>query len=187
MICHTREATQATQRAVKLTRKNKLGTNISELKGSNTSLTVKKYFYNHLIRDNNWEIISIAADKKAWLHHYTKKSMVVDKNLFYDQVAARLLSQIKITSDNSHIQLIIDKSKTRRALQNFDNGITSIIRSLIPEKRKLSIYHRRSDTDPGLQAADLFSWGVYRKYQKNELEWYEIFKNKIALEMEFKF
>lgn len=187
LICHTQQAAQAAQRAVIRTRKNKMGANTVELKGNSTSLPVKKYFYNHLAKHNDWEIIAIAANKQAWLKHHGKNLLTVDKNFFYDEVVKRLLSQINLSADNSHIQLIIDKSKTRNAVKVFDHSINSMIRDLIPKERQLSIQHRRSDIDPGLQIADLFSWGIYRKYQNNDLEWYEVFQNRIALEMEFKF
>jgi hypothetical protein len=30
-----------------------------------------------------------------------------------------------------------------------------------------------------LQAVDLFSWGIFRKYEKNNTEWFDLFKGKI--------
>lgn len=187
MICYTQEAILGAHRAVKLTRKNKLGKNVAELKGNNTSLAVKKYFYTHLEKNKSWEIITIATDKQALLKHRNKKGAIVDKNLFYDEVAGRLLSQINLSPDDASIHLIIDKSKNKNALKEFDNSIKTMIRSIIFEKRQLFIHHRSSQADPGLQIADLFSWGIYRKYQNSDHDWYDIFKSRIALEMEFKF
>jgi hypothetical protein len=33
-----------------------------------------------------------------------------------------------------------------------------------------------------LQAVDLFAWGLYRKYEVGDTEWYEVFKEKVAFE-----
>lgn len=57
----------------------------------------------------------------------------------------------------------------------------------IPKKTLLSIHHRQSFADPGLQATDMFGWGIYRKYQREDTAWYDVFKERIAVEMEFKF
>ncbi|HVV69577.1 MAG TPA: DUF3800 domain-containing protein [Gammaproteobacteria bacterium] len=187
LVCNTPQSVQAMQRAVRLTLKNKLAASYDEIKGGNTSLAVKKYFYNHLTKNNHWEIISIAADKRAWLRHHAKVPDTAAKNLFYDEIAKRLLSQINLLTNNTPIQLVVDKSKTKNAIKDFDLCISTVMRSFISDKTPFSIYHRQSYADPGLQATDMFGWGIYRKYQRNDLEWYEVFKERIALEMEFKF
>ncbi|MCI0695509.1 DUF3800 domain-containing protein [candidate division KSB1 bacterium] len=43
----------------------------------------------------------------------------------------------------------------------------------------LDIYHRASDQEYGLQAADLFSWGVFRKYERGDTEWFNQFSDKV--------
>jgi hypothetical protein len=35
------------------------------------------------------------------------------------------------------------------------------------------------------QAADLFSWGIFRKYEKRDTEWYKIFNSKIRYESKY--
>lgn len=188
LVCNTSASIQAVKKAIKLTLKNKLASNTPEVKGTNTSLTVKKYFFKQLIKNAEWEIMSIAADKQAWLNfHEDKVVSTSDKNLFYDEVAKRLLSQIKFLENSSQIQIIVDKSKTQSALNAFDLCITSMIRTYTKNNTLLTIHHRHSFADPGLQATDMFGWGIYRKYQQNEIEWYEVFSQRIALEMEFKF
>ena len=131
--------------------------------------------------------MTVAANKQAWLLKHDNSSSSIDKNLFYDEVAKRLLSQIQIIADAQHIQLIIDKSKTPSALKDFNHRISTTLSDFISAKTKLSIHHRHSFAEAGLQAIDLFSWGIYRKYQRIDHEWYDVFKHRIALEMEFKF
>ena len=34
-------------------------------------------------------------------------------------------------------------------------------------------------------AVDLFSWGIFRKYEKKDLKWFEIFREKVAFEEQY--
>ena len=47
---------------------------------------------------------------------------------------------------------------------------------------KKYFYHSFSHEDKLLQAVDLFAWGLYRKYEVGDAEWYEVFKEKVAFE-----
>lgn len=46
-------------------------------------------------------------------------------------------------------------------------------------------YHERSHENPGLQAVDLFCWGIFRKYEAGDTEWHEMYRNAIASETEY--
>jgi len=56
------------------------------------------------------------------------------------------------------------------------------IKGQIDPKAPLEIFQSKSDEIRGLQAVDMFSWGVFRKYERNDNEWYNIFKKKISFE-----
>ncbi len=47
---------------------------------------------------------------------------------------------------------------------------------------RLYIYHWSSQEHRGLQAVDLFSWGIFRKYERSDEDWYSSYKAKILLE-----
>lgn len=49
----------------------------------------------------------------------------------------------------------------------------------------LNIDHAASSDNPGLQAIDLFAWGIYRKYEKGDLVWYEVFKEKVRYDEQY--
>ena len=34
----------------------------------------------------------------------------------------------------------------------------------------------------GLSAADLFCWGIFRKHEYNDTEWFEVFSDKVKLD-----
>ena len=39
-----------------------------------------------------------------------------------------------------------------------------------------------SHANYSLQADDLFCWGIFKKYEAGNTEWYEVFKSKIKYE-----
>ena len=49
----------------------------------------------------------------------------------------------------------------------------------------LNIYHERSQENAGLQAVDLFCWGIYRKVEHGDRAWYGVFGEKIMFETEY--
>jgi len=38
------------------------------------------------------------------------------------------------------------------------------------------IYHHRSDENVGLQTVDLFAWGVFRKHERGDTAWFDVFR-----------
>lgn len=49
----------------------------------------------------------------------------------------------------------------------------------------LNISHLTSQESAGLQAVDLFSWGIFRKYENNDMEWYRVYRDKVGFETEY--
>lgn len=182
LVCSNLQAVQAVKRAVRLTLKNKIYTNASEIKGTNTELEIKLYFYRHLLKDTGWWIATAVLDKVRWLRRRSQQLTVADKNLLYDEVAQHLLTQINFSNARA-IHLNIDRSKASCALEQFNSAVSSVIYSAAPQKALLNIYHRQSHDDPGLQAVDLFNWGIFRKYQQQDLEWYMAFRDRIRVEV----
>jgi hypothetical protein len=45
--------------------------------------------------------------------------------------------------------------------------------------KKFNIKIKPSHTEKCLQAVDFVSWAIFRKYEKNDYEYYEIIKNNI--------
>ncbi|MBI4398612.1 MAG: hypothetical protein HY586_05760 [Candidatus Omnitrophica bacterium] len=42
--------------------------------------------------------------------------------------------------------------------------------------------HKNSCEVKPLQAVDLFSWGIFRKYEKKDSGWYDVFAEKMKFE-----
>lgn len=188
LVCENADAVSRITRAIKLTLKNKFFDRLYELKGSDTSLAIKKYFFKKIPLANNWRLYAAIADKKTWLHHHVKNhGTELNKKALYDEVAKRLLTQIDFPKSISHVKIIVDKSKNKYEISDFDNRVIAELKKGIPDKAQISIRHRPSYEEPMLQAVDLFCWGIRRKYEREELEWYSVFSDKIAAEIEYKF
>lgn len=188
LVCENSEANSFIVKAVKRTLMHKISSNIHELKGNHTSFTVKKYFLNKLQLNPDWRLYTTIANKKIWLqHHQAQFKHPINKKILYDEIASRLITQIDLKPCISHLQIVVDRSKNRNEIIPFDEKIIAALSEKLPASARLSIRHRSSQEDPGLQAVDLFCWGIRRKYEHAEMEWYQEFSDKIAVEVEYKF
>jgi hypothetical protein len=59
------------------------------------------------------------------------------------------------------------------------------IEALLPLNTALIVEHLKSEESTGLQAVDLFCWGIARKYERNDLRWYDVFRHKIMYETQY--
>ena len=57
--------------------------------------------------------------------------------------------------------------------------IETQLKGKIDPKVPLAIDHLLSNEDSVLQAVDMFCWGVFRKYERRDEEWYRVFRKKI--------
>jgi hypothetical protein len=57
----------------------------------------------------------------------------------------------------------------------------------LPITRPIDIFHLHSWERKGLQAVDLFCWGMFRKYERGDTTWYDVFRERIAGEVIHRF
>jgi hypothetical protein len=148
----------------------------SELKGSHTSIEVKHYFYN-LVFSIPFSIYALTLNKKR-----VYRELVSQKDRVYNFIARNVLDRIPFEKASTRIELIIDKSKNRQKTGEFNKYIVRQLKGHIDPRIPLDIYHYISHENWGLQAVDLFSWGIYRKYEKSDREWYDVFKERVKYE-----
>ena len=160
----------------KLNPRNKRKRFVQELKASSTTLSIKEYFYRNII-DVDFSVYSITLNKKR-----VYPRLIEDKARVYNWVVRLLLDQIDFSTADTQISLVIDKSKSKPEIAEFDRYVLSNLQGKIDPKIPLIISHRDSQEDLCLNAVDLFSWGVFRKYEKKDMDWYEVFKGKIRYE-----
>jgi len=164
---------------ITLRRKFKSKKKVEELKGSKCPLVIKKYFYRQ-VKDIKFALYSITLNKIRVYERLRK-----DKERVYNFTTRHVLDQIPFDNANLRVKIIIDKSKTKKNIFEFNQYILRQIKSKFDPKVPLDIYHYDSKQNLGLQAVDLFCWGIFRKYEKDDKEWFNIFKDKIVYDQQY--
>jgi hypothetical protein len=177
LVVKSQEHNRTLINSVKHTLKRKLTKELKnhtiELKGAKTSLAIKKYFFQQ-IHTLPFEVYCLTFDKRILFDRLVK-----DKERIYNYIARRVLDKIPFEKASSAIELIVDKSKNMVEIAEFNSYILRHLQGRITPKVPLQIFHRRSHENYGLQAVDIISWSVFRKYEKQDKEASIFFKEKI--------
>ncbi len=183
LVIYSNEVNKKILKIVERTIKEKINRNkkakniVLEFKGSNTDIGVKKYFYRH-IKDEHFEIFALILNKARVAQNLREK-----KEKLYNFVSRKLLEKCYLHKAEDRVILTVDKRKNKEDIKDFNNYLFNELRALIPLKIPFEQYHEASYAHKGLQAVDVFCWGIYRKYERGDLEWYNYFVNKIANEI----
>ncbi len=187
LVCENQNAIKEFEKAVKRTLKNKLNHKknknrvVQELKGTTTTLEIKKYFYNQL-KDNDWKIYSLIIDKQKLNPKLRTKS---SKHRLYNVISRLILEKLPLKKASVNARLVVDRSKNRSEINEFNHYIQDQLEYLLPLNIGFKIVHLTSQEMSVLQAVDLFCWGIFRKYEFNDCLWYNEFKDKIIYKSEF--
>jgi len=150
---------------------------VQELKGTSTKLEVKKYFYT-LIKNIHFGLYSVTLNKKRVFQHLGE-----DKAHVYNFIARLVLDQLPLEKAGTRIYLYLDKSKGGAGIEDFNQYIETQLQGRLDPNVPLDLFHKDSREIKPLQAADIFSWGIFRKYEKRDTDWYEVYaKEKIVFE-----
>ena len=170
-------------KGVKITLRRKLNPKkhrrriVQELKGKDTTLEVKQYFYKQISKVA-FEIYAMTLNKKRVYDRLTK-----EKSRVYNFIARQVIDKIPFEKNKANrVELVIDKSKSKPEIEEFNSYIRSQIQGRLDPKVTLDMYHWDSQQNPPLQAADMFCWGIFQKYQRRNTKWLEVFKKKIIFE-----
>jgi hypothetical protein len=187
LVCHTDAARREFRKAVRRTLKNKLnkkkhGTrSVVELKGASTTFAVKRYFFRH-IKSNEWGIYSLVLNKPRVDEHLRTR---VGKKKLYNFLSRFLLEKMNLGEVYTNVELVVDRSKNKEEIKDFNQYLINQVESLLPLNTAVHISHLTSEERAELQAADLFSWGIFRKHEYGDYEWYRVFGGKISFETEY--
>ena len=146
---------------------------VAELKGTKTTLEIKKYFYEQ-VKSLNFNIYAITLNKRR-LYEY----LIKNKSRVYNFIARNVLDQISFKEAKIKVELIIDKSKSKPEIVEFNSYIRRQLEAELDPKIPLNIYHFSSIESGGLQAADMFSYGIFKKHERRRMDWLNIFKEKV--------
>jgi len=158
---------------VKKTLRRKLGKRAEELKGTRTTLEIKEYFYRQ-VADVPFEVFSMTLNKRRVYDELAKR-----KDRVYNYIARHVLDAIPVEAAGQRVQLVIDKSKSKREIRDFNQYVIRNLQGRLDPKVPLDISHIASHDSLGLQAVDLFSWGIFRKHEKGDQSWFNIYAGKV--------
>jgi len=187
LVCRSRQSQKDLRKAVRRTLRNKLNRSknkkriVTELKGTNTSIEIKRYFFSKLKRDD-WGIYTIVLNKERVNPELRTK---VGKKKLYNFLARFILEQLPLRTAFTNVRLVVDKSKNREEIKDFNQYMWNHLQALLPLNTALDIDHLSSASDAGLQAVDLFCWGIFRKYEFGDCRWYRVYSSRIKFETEY--
>ena len=142
---------------------------------------MKNYFYKQ-IKNFDWQIYTVALNKKRVLDHLTNTK---GRKKLYNYLANFIIEKVKFMSTTSAVTLVVDKCKNKAEIEDFNQYLANQLEGELPLDVPLTVYHEDSMNSFGLQAVDLFCWGVFRKYERQDTQWYDVFKNQIKFETEY--
>lgn len=164
----------------KLNKPHKRKRMVQELKGTSTTFEIKKFFY-HRISDLKFGIYSITLNKRKLYEKLTR-----NKSHVYNWVSRLVLDTIPFENNNGErVELILDKCMGKPEIREFNEYIRGSLESRLPPSTILDFVHRNSHNDPGLQAVDLFCWGIFQKYERKNEEWYLLFQEKVKFDQQY--
>ena len=187
LVCESGSVTREFRTAVRRTLKNKLNHGkkgsrvVGELKGTGTTVAIKRYFLRHSPK-GGWRIYTVAVNKERVNKSLRTKQ---GKKKLYNFIARFLLEKVDLTNAGNAVTLVVDKCKNKDEIADFNQYVANQLEGLLPLEVPLNIYHEHSSANAGLQAVDLFCWGIYRKYEQEDLEWYRDYRARIAYETEY--
>ena len=181
LVCDGEETHKAIQKAVKKTLKRKINSSnkkriVYELKGSDTHLNIKRYFLN-VMPESGWGIYTITVNKKRIFDQLKTK---MAKNKLYNFLTKQLFIAFRSTKNTENVSLVVDKSKNNAARKDFNAYIRTHIENTFSLDTQIYITHENSQNNLGLQAVDMFCWGIQRKENSGDDEWYRLFDSKIV-------
>lgn len=187
LVCESGAVTRGFQKAVRRTLKNKLNHGkkgsriVQELKGTDTTLAIKRYFYRQSPK-NGWQIYTVAVNKDRVNKNLQTKA---GKKKLYNYLSHFLLAKVNLGCASKAVTLVVDRSKNKDEIADFNQYLANQLDALLPLDVPLNIYHEHSHENAGLQAVDLFCWGVFRKYEHGDYGWYREYGERIRFETEY--
>ncbi len=168
--------TRTLRRKVNKGRKPKRAKRVRELKGSHTSLKVKRYFWRQ-VQQAEFGLYALVLNKER-----VYESLRQEPERLYNYLARMLIEKCPLAEATNRVILTLDRRKAKAEQADFSRYLTSQLQAFLAPQIPLNIYTSASEESAGVQAADLFCWGIFRKYERGDQEWYRLFRRKIRFE-----
>ncbi len=181
LTCNNVNTVKHIKKAVNRTLRNKLQTKKHrpiELKGTETTIEVKNYFYKNLSKSNEWNLYGIVLDKHKLVNSL---SHLPSENRIYNYLSKEILNKIDLNGINTRILLTVDKRKGKKGINEFNKYLSNHLEAMLPLNVTYDISHEQSHENLVLQAVDLFCWGIRRMYEYHDNTWFNIYKDRTTL------
>lgn len=184
VVCDSHQARKAMEKATKRTLKNKLNAGkkksriVTELKGTKTSLRIKEYFFSHIDSDQ-WGIYTLVLNKQRVNANLRTRA---GRQKLYNFLSRFLIEQLPLGTVTQNVELIVDSCKNRAERRDFNQYLCNQLQAMLPLNTAFHITHQQSTEAAGLQAVDLFCWGIFRKHESGDTAWYDVFRSKVKYE-----
>jgi len=153
---------------------------VDELKGTGTTIGIKKYFFDK-VKNVKFGVYSITLNKKR-----VYERLIKEKSRVYNYISRRVLDQIPFEKNSGdRVELIVDKSMAKSEIVEFNSYIRRQLEGRLSPNTPLDIYHWLSHESFGLQAVDLFCWGIFQKYERKNEEWFNVFVKKVLFDEQY--
>lgn len=106
---------------------------------------------------------------------------------FYPEMLCHLLKFVlpkELNAGAEEIIVITDTIPNNKRRQSIEKGIQQALAKMLPVGMKYRILHHASRSHYGLQVADYCCWAVFRKWQREETEYYERIKPAVRSEFD---
>ncbi len=164
---------------VKNARRNKFKRELGkakEIKANKSSSKLISYILQKL-NIVNIKIFGVVLDKSVIKSDY----LLNDKNKLYNFVSGKLMQTLCLNKD-SDVEIRLDKSKGKQILRDdFNQYVLRQLREL-GHLGKINLNHSYSHSWSGLQIADIVSWSVFQKYEREDSKYFNILKNNPKIE-----
>lgn len=157
-------------------RKTRAAKRVRELKGARTSLAAKHYFWRQ-VQAAEFGLYALVLNKER-----VNEALRRRPERLYNYVSRLLIEKCPLDQATDRVILTLDRSKAKAEQADFNQYLTGQLKAFLPPQIPLNIYHAPSEENAGVQAVDLFCWGIFRKYERQDLEWYRVFQGKVRFE-----
>lgn len=170
-------------RSIKKTIKRKLNRKKAkrikeEIKGNSTSISIKKYLFDEIKKqDGMFEIYSITFNKFR-----VTLNLQNNKHRLYNWIVKKLIDQISIKDNCQIVEIILDKCKNEKQIRDCNKYLIAELSQNIDLSVKINVSHRDSKIDTPLQIADIAANGLQRKHEQTDKSVHEIIKEFLQYE-----
>lgn len=136
----------------------------------------KKYFYK-TVKGIEFDLYAVTLNK--W-KVYTMPSF--NKDRIYSYIAGLAFKGIDFKDTAVKVTMTADIHGQGIGNIQLDEYLQDQIQSWVDPLIPLKIFRLFSEESLGLGAAGIFARGLHMKYEKGDLDWYSVFKEKVRLE-----